>query len=202
MSGKRGQRAALCGLLAAALLAGAVFIQDDDYDNGPFGHTDSSYGWSIGVSKGEVFTDGFHVLQNLGDRPVRLIRVEFEDGEPGLEMVGAKVAGLDRAIGSYQMLPSFPPVNQPPEVELGPLSPLEGYVIPPGGEYRTHGVELLLGVRKTVDGRATRKALLITYEVDGKRSVARMAGELVTCEAGRNGCSEENNETAQGLPGS
>lgn len=175
--------AALAAATAAALIAGIVLGGGDEYDNGPFGHADSSYGWSIGASKGTVFTDGFHVLQNLGDRPIRLVSVAFEEGEPGLELVGAKVAGVDRAIGAYQMLPSFPPVSDPPEVDLGPLKALEGYVIPPGGEYRTHGVELLLGVRKKVEGRASRRALLITYEVDGKRAVARMVGELVACEA-------------------
>ncbi len=173
--------------LAAVVTAG----RDDEYDNGPFGQVDAVYGWSVGASAGTVFTDGLHVLQNLGDRPVRLVDVEFEAGEPGLELVGAKVAGLDRAIGGYQMLPSFPPVSTPPSVELGPLSEFEGYVIPPGGEYRTHGAELLLGVRKNVQGRASRRALLITYEVDGERAVARMVGALAVCEVRVKACPDE-----------
>jgi hypothetical protein len=192
MKARRLQAAGLAAAVASVLAAGITRATGDDYDNGPFGHTDSSYGWSIGAGKGDVFTDGMHVLQNLGDRPVRLVSVAFEDGEPGLELVGAKVAGLDRAIGSYQMLPSFPPVSSPPDVDLGPLKDLAGYVIPAGGEYRTHGVELLLGVRKDVDGRASRRALLITYEVDGERAVARMVGELVVCPAGRNSCADES----------
>ena len=182
--------AALGAALVVAVTAG-IARQGDAYSNGPFGHAGSSYGSSYGAAKGAVFTDGMHILQNLGERPVRLINVRFEEGEPGLELVGAKVAGLDRAIGSYQRLPSFPPAVSQPDVVLGPLVDLEGYVIPPGGEYSTKGVELLLGIRKTVEGRASRRALLITYDVDGERAVARMVGALTVCEAGRNACPDE-----------
>jgi hypothetical protein len=187
---------AVVGVAVVAVVAAAVVsLAGPDYDNGPFGHADASYGWSIGVEKGVVFTDGFHVLQNLGDRPVRLISVAFEDGEPGLRLEGAKVAGLDRAIGAYQMLPSFPPVSSRPDVDLGPLADFEGYVIPPGGDYATHGVELLLGVRKVVEGRASRRALLVTYDVDGERAVARMVGALAVCEAERkSSCPHESGE--------
>lgn len=178
----RRRHAAACGAVLAVAVTTAVAVsRDDAYSNGPFGHADSSYGSSYGVAQGAVFTDGMHVLQNLGDRPVRLIGVRFEDGEPGLELIGAEVAGLERAIGSYQRLPSYPPVQDPPDVDLGPLVALEGFVIPPGGEYATKGVELLLGIRKTVAGRATRRALLITYEVDGDRAVARTVG---SCDDG------------------
>lgn len=179
-------------LLLASVVAAGIAVTGtaalpwsrDTYDNGPFGNADAAYGWSTGAERGEVFTDGLHVLQNMGDRPVRLLGVSFEDGEPGLILAGAKVAGLDRTIGSYQQLPSFPPAA-PPDVDFGPLAELEGYVIPPGKEYATRGVELLLGVRKEVDGRATRRALLITYEVDGDRKVARMVGALAVCEETR-----------------
>jgi hypothetical protein len=125
------------------------------------------------------------VLQNVGGRPVRLIGVRFEPGERGLQLVGAMVAGTGRAGGSYQSLPSFPPVSTPPTVALGPLSSVRGYTIGAGEPYATHGVELLLGVRKSVAGRATRRALLVDYEVDGVRAVERIPSTLAVCELAR-----------------
>gem|GEM_PF-5248319 len=154
------------------------------YDSTPFGSVaKADFGWATKTRSGVTFTDGLTVLQNSVDKPLTLVDVQFEDGEPGLDLVGAKVAGLDRAIGGYEMLPSFPPKSTPPGVVLGPLSGLQGYVIPPGGAYATKGVELLLGVRRTVAGRASRRALIVTYKVDGKTGKARLKSSLTVCDA-------------------
>lgn len=183
-------------LLFAASLAGCNTVGaglQPSYDNGPFGSLgESASGWTTGAEPGSTFTDGSLVIQNHGSKPVRLVDVQFEDGEPGLDLLGAKVAGLERAIGSYQMLPSFPPVSRPPEVLLGPLSGLRDYVLPAGGEYMTKGVEVLLGVRKSATGRASRQAVLLTYEIDGKQAVARMVSTLAVCDAAdRESCPQE-----------
>lgn len=184
-------------VVCSVALAGS---RPSGYDNSPFGQLgEAAYGWSSGAEQGVVLTDGMLVLQNHSGRPVRLLSVAFEPGQPGLELVGAKVAGLDRAIGSYQQLPSFPPVDDAPDVVLGELADLHGYVIPPGGEYTTHGVELLLGVRKTVPGRATRRAVLVTYEMGSRRAVARFGSTIALCEPARaRSCPPEYGDTGRG----
>lgn len=175
---------AVTGLLAVGACGGS------EYDDGPF--QGGAYGWSTGEDEGAVFTDGLTVLQNLSESPVRLVDVEFEAGEPGLELVGALVAGLDRAIGAHQKLPAFPPIGG----ELGELAPLEGFVVPAGDDYATKGVELLLGVRKTVSGRATRRAVLLTYEQDGDVEVARLVATLAVCdEVDGQSCPQEFDDT-------
>lgn len=184
------------GMVLAVVALGTFIVQlqrGPSYDNGPFGALGgAASGWSTGVAPGTTFTDGSLVLQNHTSEALTLINARFAHGAPGLEQVGAKVAGIDRAIGSYQMLPSFPPSNRPPDVVLGLLADLEGYVIPAGGEYVTHGVEVLFGIKKVSPGRATRRAVLVTYEIDGRRAVARIVSTLAVCDADkRTSCSPE-----------
>ena len=69
------------------------------------------------------------------------------------------------------------------------------YVVPSDDQHATKGVELLLGIRKVVPGRATRTAVLVTYEIDGRRDVARIASTLAVCEPERKtSCPQEYGE--------
>jgi hypothetical protein len=171
--------------LAMALAAGcAASTATPVPESGPFAQP-PPYGFATGVAVRTVFTDGMTVLQNVSGKPVRLIRIRFDPGERGLELVGEMVAGTGRAAGSYQSLPSFPPASTPPSVVLGPLSEVRGHVVGAGEQYATHGVELLLGVRKAAPGRATRRALLVDYEVDGVRATQGIPSTLAVCELAR-----------------
>ncbi len=177
--------------VGAAITAFALISCGGSGDGGPFGVQGAAYGWSTGVAINDVFTDGLTVLQNQLDRPVRIVDVRMESGEPGLELVGVKIAGLERAIGAHQLLPGFPPED----ASLGPLADPSGYMMPSDDQHATKGVELLLGIRKVVPGRATRTAVLVTYEIDGQRDVARIASTLAVCEPERKtSCPGEDGE--------
>ena len=170
--------------LASLLLAGVSLLAASCGGEGgaapsqPFGFASTQTGFAVKKAQRKVFTDGSLPLQNTGDRPVRIVDVELEDGAPGLELVGAMIAGLDRKVGTTQIIDEYPPRG----ADLGPLQEAKGFVIPAGPRYAGGGVELLLGIRKTVPGRATRRAVVVTYEVNGKRGKARFGYTLAVCD--------------------
>lgn len=121
-------------------------------------------GWSGNYDVGTRFTDGQLIVFNLGRRPLRMVSVRPELMGDGLRFLGARLAGLDRSVGSVQFIPQFPPAHP----ELGAIRDLKDAELPPGTDAARKGFAVLLGYEVISPGRSTVKAVEITY-LDGKR---------------------------------
>jgi hypothetical protein len=150
---------------------------------------DGAYGWTAELPVGERFMDGYHVVKNMGDVPVKIIRVTSELTGRTLREEGARVALLDRGYVAWQYLPSWPPR----EPKLGTVVPAEGAVLRPGHKASTYGYELLLGYEVIGKGRSTRKSVTVEYEVGGRRYKQTYVATLAICSPKpyKPGCADE-----------
>ena len=145
--------------------------------DGPLRVPENVHGWAISVPVGEPFTDGFEALYFDTTSDVRIDAVDIVPGDIGLEVVGVRMAGNDRAAGLVQYFPTFPPESD----ELGPLLDPIGATFPPvPGEIMPHW-ELLIGLRLTSEERVGRQGLAISYSVDGVAYRETLPAFLAVC---------------------
>ena len=165
-------------VVAAALGVAAFADTDSRTDGGPL-RAPNPHGWSTSNSVGDVFTDGMEVLHLEGNREAVIEDVRLV-GDDGLELVGAKVAGQDRAIGFIQYNADFPPVNDPDLGDPVLIDAIGATVTPYSG-----GWELLLGIKATKEGFLVREGVEIDYRVGGEEYTVFREAWLGVCTSPR-----------------
>lgn len=135
------------------------------------------HGWATTGAVGDTFTDGMELLRLGGDQSAVIEDVRLV-GDEGLELVGAKLAPPERAIGAVQYFETFPPTDDP--VLDADLVDAEGTTITPMGE-AGETWELLLGIRATREGYLVRTAVEVDYSVGDDEFTAVLPGHLAVC---------------------
>jgi hypothetical protein len=134
-------------------------------------------GFSRHEDVGARFTNGQLVVFNLGDDDIRILDVTAELTGEGLVLLGSRLAGLERSIGSNQYEDRFPPQD----ANLGATVDAVGAVLPPGRESATYGFEVLIGFEVTKTGRATVKSVDLTYEYKGVSRRQTFVSTMAIC---------------------
>ncbi|HEY3407495.1 MAG TPA: hypothetical protein VGK53_04915 [Propionicimonas sp.] len=99
--------AAGIGAAALALVLAACSPQISD---GTALTAPDTHGWSVAEQTGSIFTDGFETVEpTVG--PIVIERVVAAGGSDDVRLVGVKVAGPDRELGSVQFSDGFPPTS-------------------------------------------------------------------------------------------
>lgn len=182
------------GTLAATLAAGLLMIGCGDSKNevtegGPLqGAEVSSLGIPAQTSKPLTFS--LPVIYNVGDSDqLTLDRVELDQPGSGLTLVGAMATGNSRQANYKDSDDDYPPTSP----VYGKPRKLEGTKVPPvktpAGEA---GVELLVGVKASKDGRVTGQGLLVHYRDGDRRWRVRVPNAFALCAAAKqpNECEE------------
>lgn len=148
---------------AAAVVAtlGVTAYSGRRTDGGPM-IAPNPHGWATSDRVGDVFTDGMEIFRLAGDAEAVIEDIRLV-GDEGLELVGAKVAGPDRAIGAIMYNADFPPVDEP-DLRDAVLYDAIGATITPR-EKHPGGWELLLGIRATEEGYLVREGVEVDYRV-------------------------------------
>ncbi|NYG55952.1 hypothetical protein [Nocardioides perillae] len=147
-------------------------------DEGNRLRTPSAHGWAIAVEPGAPFTDGFEVLQLVGDGAVTITDVDLV-GADGLRVVGARVAGDERRFASIQFMSSFPPSRARDRRELGTLLPAVGATLDP--TENENGWELLIGIEADEDGVFVRDGIRVEYVSGGETYQQTFPAALTVC---------------------
>lgn len=147
--------------------------------DGPLQVADAPHGWALAVPPGDVWTDGMETLRFSTDEVVTIDAVELVTDRVGLELVGVQLAGDERAQGSTQFHPTFPPDDE----ALGPLMPAVGATIDPSPGPSMGSWQLLLGLRLTGAERVVRRGIRIDYSVAGVGYRAVIPAMLAVCPA-------------------
>jgi hypothetical protein len=131
-----------------------------------------SHGWAIAEQTGSIFTDGFETVEPM-DGPIIIEKVVAAGGSDDVRLVGVKVVGPDRDIGSVQFSEGFPPASSDfGSVPFGDLP----YTVKAG-----QSAELLLGYEVVGEGRWHRSEVEIQYRFRGTLYEQRFHAELVVC---------------------
>jgi hypothetical protein len=121
---------------------------------------------------GDVVSDGFQELLLTGREPVVVDSVEQLGVTGDLEVLGVLYAGARRKAGSIEISPGFPPSNP----MFGPLLPVVGAEVPPGGL----GLEVVIGLR-VGEGFSARTGLRVHYHQGGTRFVSDLSAGIAFC---------------------
>lgn len=135
------------------------------------------HAWATERHVGERFTDGMEVLSFRGEHEAMIDSVQLV-GAKGLRVVGVRLAGPERGIGSIQVM-AWPPRD--PELETSSIMPAIGVPLKPkksGASY-----ELLLGLEVTDEGSGylVRKGVRVDYTVDGTHYSQYLPAALGVC---------------------
>ena len=131
-----------------------------------------AHGWSIAEQTGSIFTDGFETVEPT-DGPIIIEKVVAAGESDDVRLVGVKVAGPDREIGSVQFSDGFPPTSS----DFGAVSFRDlPYTVNAG-----QSAELLLGYQVVREGRWQRSEVEIQYRFRGTLYRQRFHAELVVC---------------------
>jgi hypothetical protein len=110
---------------------------------------------------GDRFTYGLNTVTLTGADSATITDVQVVGLDDGIRFLGARLGGPNRDIGSWQILPSWPPVH--PGVDLRPLNtPITAKSADP------IGWELFLGFEITRPGTFTSEGWQVTYRSDGR----------------------------------
>jgi len=142
-----------------------------------------AHGWSIAQQTGSIFTDGFETVEPT-DGPIVIERVVAVGGSDVVRLVGVKVVGPDRELGSVQLSDGFPSTSS----DFGSVSFRDlPYTVNAG-----QSAELLLGYQVVHEGRWQRSEVEIQYRFRGTLYRQRFHAELVVCGSNkaveRDGC--------------
>lgn len=125
---------------------------------------------------GTTFSDGFDRVLLSSSGGATLEGVEILGGNNYFDLVGIKVAGPDRRIGSIQFDEEYPPQRP----GLGKLVDGDGAVLEPGPV----GSLLLVGMKVVGEGPGSRTGLRVTYSYEGTRYYQDHPSAVVNCPPG------------------
>jgi hypothetical protein len=135
-------------------------------------------GWTASLNEGQTFTNGWLILENESDAPVTLVKVEPVFSGEGLRLVGTRVSGTRRTIGTIQYEPRFPPAD----TRLATLYDVDGYVVKPRQtSTEQSAAAILIGLKIVKAGRSTIQAMDVTYRQNGRLEVQRITNTLAVC---------------------
>lgn len=139
-------------------------------------------GMSMSADVGYEFTTGHVVFDNVGDRPLRILRVKPEMSGQGLRYLGAMVAGEDRSAGLISSIPGSPPKDR----RLGEISRLSSARLADSKTLRQNGRritdhELLMGYRVVREGRTVVRGVTIVYTDGGTERQITLPTTLTVC---------------------
>lgn len=134
-------------------------------------------GFATHAAVGEVFTNGQLIIFNVGHADLTVLKVTPTLTGDGLRYLGARIAGMDRKLGSNQESPGFPPR----EPFFGPLGPAHGSVLHTGRPWARRGVEVLLGFKVIAPGRSTVPKVSITYRDHTGVHTASWTSTMAVC---------------------
>lgn len=160
-------------MLLVALTA-CQSVGDDIEQGGPL-LVPAEHGYRTEFDEETVFTDGFERLILDGDEPATLVDVRLVGTDGTMELVGAKLAGDERRVGSIQVTPFWPPTDR----RLGDLVPAEGAALPTG----ELGALLQLGIRITTSEFAYRTGVEVDYRVGDQTYRQVLPGAIANCGA-------------------
>jgi len=165
----RRLRRALLGLIALAVVAFVLLATAVDVPGGPL---DEPSGGGVGFTRakvGDVMTFQSPLIRNPTGRTIRLRKVEPEDVDPGLEVVGIRIVPqqLDEAV----MEPGWPPPKS-----AGQVFDVEGFELPSRGTGVVTAPVLLIGVRFTQLGRHRLTGFRLHYRDRLLRRSSTMTG--------------------------
>lgn len=139
---------------------------------GPLAQQVPTSSWaSIDVAVGEPVSFGLVSFVNRGRSPARVISVRPVAPSSGVRLLGTYVTPVDPEVG---VLPGFPPAG----VDADTWSPPRGTVVEPG----ERGF-VVVGAEATQEGLQGFEGLEVTYEVGGRRYLARFPHGLLLCVA-------------------
>lgn len=135
------------------------------------------HAWATPKDVGERFTDGLEVLSFRGEHEAVIDSVELVGAE-GLRVVGVRLAGPQRSLGSIQVM-QWPPRD--PELAPSSIMPAFGVPLKPRRSGATY--ELLLGLEVTDEGSGylVREGIRIGYTVNGTHYVQDLPAVLAVC---------------------
>jgi hypothetical protein len=155
----------LAGLVVVVLVAFATVLEL------PGGPLEQKSGGGVGFTRakvGDVMTFQFPILRNPTGRLIRLRSIEPRELDPGLQLVGIRLAPrpLDLAV----VQPGWPP--------RGRLFGADGYELPSRGTGEETGAVVIIGLRYTAPGEHSLHDLRVHYRDRGLRRVATVTAEI------------------------
>jgi len=108
--------------------------------------------------------------------------VRMVGADPGLELVGVKIADDSRVIEAVQYFDDWPPTNDP-DLVAEAIKPLDTEIAP----LPTSNAEPLIEMKATREGRLVRKGIWVDYRIGDKDySVYFPSGVTVCTDEPRN----------------
>lgn len=168
----RSRWIALTGLTCVVVLATVLwlFIRADPLKRGSLNLGSGTTHSGLTADVGTRWVFGLNLAVNEGSEPIRLVKAELLPPSQGgqTEIVATRVD---------EDLPR-PGIDQWPGADAGPSTtkPVEGYVIPPGGEV---GILFVFEPKKL--GQTDWTVTRVTYEEGSRTRVAEVDNGLVVC---------------------
>ena len=123
---------------------------------------------------GDRFTYGLNVLSLEAPGTAVIQDVRVVGLEDGVRFLGARLGGPNRRMGSWQVLPTWPPRH--PRLDPRPLTtPITSRSVDP------IGWELFIGLEVTKPGRFLSEGWRITYEIHGRTYQQTVPARILIC---------------------
>lgn len=173
--------ALLTGFIAAAAFAWDRSRSAGGWTEGGPALPPNAHGYVVRYQAGDVFSDGLERVKLAGNQPGVLDHVEIsEPSADRFKVIGVRVAGPHRSIGSWQVGDGFPPVikGYGPD-PLGKLVPAHGASLPTG----ITGSVLVIGLKVVKPGLGIRTGVRIYYTVAGEKYTTLFRAAIANCPA-------------------